>query len=209
VPNALWLIMELVEAAARSGRSDEAAAHVAAASDAHVGELSPRLALILAGAAAMAAADRDHRGLFERALGTPDADRWPFDRARIQLAYGERLRRTQSPSDARTHLRAAMDAFEQLGARPWAARAANELRATGIHRERDVAPDDVGLTAQQRQIAELAAAGLTNKQIAERLFLSPRTVGYHLYQIFPKLGVTSRAALRDALAGTDQSFGRG
>jgi DNA-binding CsgD family transcriptional regulator len=200
VPNALWLIMELVEAAARSRRPDDAAAHVAAAREAHIGELSPRLALILAGAAAMAAADTDHRDLFERALRTPDADRWPFDLARIHLAYGERLRRSQSPSDARAHLRAAIDAFEQLGAQPWAARAANELRATGVHRERPAAPDTTGLTAQQRQIAELAAAGLTNKQIAERLFLSPRTVGYHLYQIFPKLGVTSRAALRDALA---------
>jgi DNA-binding CsgD family transcriptional regulator len=205
VPNALWLIMELVEAAARSGHPGEAAAHVAAARDAQIGELSSRLALILAGAAAMAAADRDHRDLFERALRTPDADRWPFDLARIELAYGERLRRSQSPSDARAHLRAAIDAFEQLGARPWTARAANELRATGIHRERPGSPDSTGLTAQQRQIAELAAAGLSNKQIAERLFLSPRTVGYHLYQIFPKLGVTSRAALRDALVGLPEA----
>ena len=205
VPSAMWLIMELVEAAARSGRPDDAAAHVAAAREARIGELSPRLALILAGAAAMAAADADHRDLFERALRTPDADRWPFDLARIHLAYGERLRRTQSPADARAHLRAAIDAFEQLGAEPWTARAANELRATGVHRERPGAPDNTGLTAQQRQIAELAAAGLTNKQIAERLFLSPRTVGYHLYQIFPKLGVTSRAALRDALDGLPEA----
>jgi hypothetical protein len=104
VPHALWLIMELVESAARSGRSGEAVAHVEAARDARIGELSPRLALVFAGAAAMAADDRDHRDLFERALLVPDADRWPFDLARIQLAYGERLPRTQSPSDARTHL---------------------------------------------------------------------------------------------------------
>ena len=77
---------------------------------------------------------------------------------------------------------------------------------TEPRRERPGAPDTAGLTAQQRQIAELAAAGLTNKQIAERLFLSPRTVGYHLYQIFPKLGVTSRAALRDALASLPAQF---
>jgi DNA-binding CsgD family transcriptional regulator len=205
VPNALWLIIELTEAAARSGRSDQAAAHVGAARAARIGELSPRLALILAGAAAMAAADSDHRELFEQALRTPDADRWPFDLARVRLAYGERLRRTKSPSDARTHLSAAIDAFEQLGARPWAERGANELRATGIHRERPGSPDDTGLTAQQHQIAELAAAGLTNKQIGERLFISPRTVGYHLYQIFPKLGVTSRAALRDALASLPEA----
>lgn len=155
----------------------------------------------------MAAPDRDHRDQFEQALRTPDADRWPFDLARVQLAYGERLRRTQSPSDARTHLSAAIDIFEHLGAWPWVARAANELRATGINRERPGTPDNVGLTARQRQIAELAAAGLSNKQIAERLFLSPCTVGYHLYQVFPKPGVTSRAALRDALADLPQANG--
>ena len=200
VPNALWLIMELVEAAARSGRSGDAAAHVAAAREARIGELSPRLALVQAGAAAMAAPDHDHRDLFEQALLAPGADRWPFDLARIRLAYGERLRRTGSVADARAHLGAAVDAFEHLGARPWAARAGNELRATGMHRERPDSPGSASLTAQQRQIAQLAAAGLSNKQIAERLFLSPRTVGYHLHQVFPKLGVASRAALRDALA---------
>jgi DNA-binding CsgD family transcriptional regulator len=199
-PNALWLIMELVEAAARSGRPADATAHVAAARAARIDELSPRLALSVAGASAMAASDRDHRGLFERALSIPDADRWPFDLARIRLAYGERLRRTSAPAAAREHLGAANDGFEQLRARPWAMRAGNELRATGVHRERQSPHVAQSLTPQQRQIASLAAAGLTNKDIGERLFLSARTVGYHLHQIFPKLGVTSRAALRDALA---------
>jgi DNA-binding CsgD family transcriptional regulator len=198
-PNALWLIMELVEAAARSGRPADATAHVAAARAARIDELSPRLALSVAGATAMAASDRDHRGLFERALSIPDADRWPFDLARIRLAYGERLRRTSAPAAAREHLGAANDGFEQLRARPWAMRAGNELRATGQHRERQSPPATQSLTPQQRRIASLAAAGLTNKEIGERLFLSARTVGYHLHQIFPKLGVTSRAALRDAL----------
>jgi DNA-binding CsgD family transcriptional regulator len=205
VPNALWLIMEMVEAAARSGRSREPAAHVAAARDAQIGRLSPRLALAVAGADAMAAADADHRNLFEDALQTPGADLWPFDLARIQLAYGERLRRTKSPSEARAFLGAALDRFEQLEARPWARRAGNELRATGLRRapaNRLMDPSaHSSLTAQQRQIAELAAEGLSNKQIAERLFLSSRTVAYHLHQVFPKLGITSRAALRDALAG--------
>jgi DNA-binding CsgD family transcriptional regulator len=204
VPNALWLIMEMVEAAARSGRPREAAAHVAAARDVQIEKLSSRLALAVAGADAMAAADVDHRDLFERALRTPDADRWPFDLARIQLAYGERLRRTNSPSDARVHLGAALDRFEQLAAKPWVTRSGNELRATGLRRMptnrlKDPLLDSL-LTPQQRRIAELAAAGLSNKQIGQRLFLSPRTVGYHLHQIFPKLGITSRAALRDALA---------
>jgi DNA-binding CsgD family transcriptional regulator len=204
-PNALWLIMETVEAAARSGRGVRAGAHVTAARLARVDELSPRLALNVAGAAAMAAADQDHRDLFELALRTPDADRWPFDLARIHLAYGERLRRTNSPAAARTHLRTALDTFEQLRAKPWARRAGNELRATGARRDRS-SPQGT-LTPQQHQIASLAAEGLTNKQIGERLFLSARTVGYHLHQIFPKLGVTSRAALRDALA--DRSSDRG
>jgi len=196
-PNALLLIMETVEAAARSGRPAEATAHVAAARAARIDTLSPRLALAVAGATAMAASDQEHPGLFELALRTPDADRWPFDLARIRLAYGERLRRTNAPAAARDHLSAALDTFEQLRASPWALRASNELRATGAHRPGPQAART--LTAQQHQIASLAAAGLSNKEIGERLFLSSRTVGYHLYQIFPKLGVTSRAALRDAL----------
>lgn len=199
-PNALWLIMELVEAAARSGRADDATAHAAVVREARIAELSPRLALAVAGATAMAASDEDHRDLFELALRTPDADRWPFDLARIQLAYGERLRRTKSPAAARDHLSVALDSFEQLGAQPWITRTGNELRAAGIHHDRAVPSAVEALTPQQRQIALLAASGLTNKQIGERLFLSSRTVGYHLYLIFPKLGVSSRAALRDALS---------
>jgi DNA-binding CsgD family transcriptional regulator len=200
-PNALWIIMELVEAAARSGRPDHAAAHVAAARDARVAELSPRLALAVAGATAMAAPDDRYRPEFDNALATPLADRWPFDISRIRLAYGERLRRTRSPAAAREHLSAALETFEQLRAQPWITRAHNELRASGVHRA-PLHPEE--LTAQQREIAELAAAGLTNKEIGARLFLSARTVGNHLYQIFPKLGVTSRAALRDALADHPQ-----
>ena len=104
-------------------------------------------------------------------------------------------------TDARRQLAAAAQTFRQLGATPWADRADRELRATGI----TVATAEAGLaslTPQQRQIALLAAAGHTNKEIAARLFLSPRTVSTHLYQVFPKLGITSRAALRDALADT-------
>jgi DNA-binding CsgD family transcriptional regulator len=78
-------------------------------------------------------------------------------------------------------------------------RARNELRATGIATPARPDTHTATLTAQERQIAALAAAGLTNKQIGERLFLSPRTVGSHLYRLYPKLGITSRAALRDAL----------
>ncbi|MFD3452723.1 AAA family ATPase [Streptomyces sp. NPDC058691] len=203
-PHALWLVMELTEAAMRSGRCEEAASHVVAARQANLPAISPRLSLITAGAAAMAHPDYLERDLFEAALATPDADRWPFDTARIRLAYGERLRRGQAPAEARTHITAALDTFQRLGAGPWTARAANELRAAGVAPEQ-VPLTDVSLTPQQRQIGELAATGLTNKQIAERLYLSPRTVSAHLRQLFRKLGVTSRAALRDALEALDSN----
>jgi DNA-binding CsgD family transcriptional regulator len=199
VPHALWLVMDLVEAAMRTGRQAEAAAHVAAARKADLAAISPRLALITGGSAAIAAPDDQDGELFEQALAIPGVDRWPFDLARIQLAFGERLRRTKATTQARTQLAAALDTFQQLGARPWAARAGNELRATGLSRGQADAIGPASLTPQQREIATLAAAGLTNKQIGERLFLSPRTIATHLYQLFPKLGVTSRAALRDAL----------
>jgi DNA-binding CsgD family transcriptional regulator len=207
VPHALWLVMELTEAAVRSGRPAEAAAHVAAARSAGLAAISPRYALIVEGAAAMAASEQDAPALFEKALAVPGADRWPFDLARVHLAYGERLRRMRVTTAARPHLAAAHETFERLGARPWAARAAAELRASGLGQRSDQEP--APLTPQQREIASLAAAGLTNKQIGQRLFLSPRTVATHLYQIFPKLGITSRAALRDALAGRpDEQSGR-
>jgi len=110
--------------------------------------------------------------------------------------HQERLRRIRATTEARVQLTAALKIFADLDAKPWAARAVSELRATG----RAVRRDGDSLTPQELEIAELAAAGLSNKQIGQRLFLSHRTVGAHLYQIFPKLGVSSRAALRDALA---------
>ncbi|MEV6117489.1 helix-turn-helix transcriptional regulator [Streptomyces sp. NPDC052109] len=93
---------------------------------------------------------------------------------------------------------AAAAAFRRLGAHPWAERADKELRACGMPVHTRALPGGPTLTPQQWEIARLAATGLTNKQIGERLLLSPRTVSTHLYQLFPKLGVTSRAALRDA-----------
>jgi DNA-binding CsgD family transcriptional regulator len=119
----------------------------------------------------------------------------PFDHARTQLAYGEWLRRSRQRARARHHLSAALDVFDRLDATCWAERAAAELRAAGQQvRRRDVTA--VGrLTAQELQIVRLAAGGGTNREIAARLFLSPRTVAFHLYNAFPKLGVTSRTEL--------------
>ena len=202
VPPALWVALDLVEAASRTGRREEAAAHVAALEAANIAAISPRLALVARTSAALVAPEQDAASRFESALATPGIDQWPFELARVQLMYGEHLRRARRVSEARIPLTAARDCFDRLGARPWSTRANNELRASGAsgRARRDAAGT---LTAQEREIASLAAAGLTNKEIAVQLLISPRTVGAHLYRVFPKLGITSRAALRDALAQLD------
>ncbi|MER6357879.1 LuxR family transcriptional regulator [Streptomyces sp. NPDC001634] len=196
---AVWVPMDLVEAAVGSNGHTEANAHVTAMREAGVAALSPRLALLSAGSAAMAASGSAATALFEEALAVPGADSWTFELARVRLAYGEHLRRTRAITASRVQLGAALDAFRRMGARPWATRAENELRATGRTRSRggELGPD--ALTSRERQIAVLAASGLSNKQIGERLRLSARTVGAHLRHIFGKLQVSSRAALRDAL----------
>ncbi|MFF4653496.1 ATP-binding protein [Streptomyces sp. NPDC001380] len=200
VPHALWVTMDLVEAAVRTNRHAEAAAHVSAMRQAGVAAISARHALLTEASAALCAVDDDEAlRLFAKALATTGAQRWSFDFARVQLAHGERLRRARATTESRGPLAAALSAFEHLGARPWVERAETELRAAGAGRRHTATPRAFELTPQEREIARLAASGLTNKQIGERLFLSHRTVGAHLYQIYPKLGITSRAMLRDAL----------
>jgi DNA-binding CsgD family transcriptional regulator len=196
VPTALWICLDLVEAAVRTGRIDEAGAHVAAMRAAGLPAVSARLDFLTRAGAAVAAPDAEAGPLYEDALGMAGTLRWPFDVARVQLLHGERLRRTRAPAAARAPLTAAVATFERLGAAPWTARAHGELRAAGGGPGRT--QDE--MTPQEYEIASLAAVGLTNKQIGERLFLSHRTVSTHLYRVFPKLGVTSRAALGDALA---------
>jgi len=199
VPHALLVLMDVVEAAVHTGRYAEAAAHVAAMRDANLAALSSRLALVVGGSAAMAASDDGALELFETTLALPGIERWQFDLARVQLAYGERLRRRRAMTEARVHLNAALAIFQRLRAQRWVDRVSVELRATGQTKPR--AGDYVldRLTPQELEIVTLAASGLTNKQIAERLFLSHRTVGGHLHRAFPKLGVSTRAGLRDAL----------
>jgi DNA-binding CsgD family transcriptional regulator len=199
VPYALRVLVDLVEAAMRTGREVEAAAHVAAMQEANIAAVSPRLALLAGASAAMVASDDRAPELFQETLALPGVERWHFDLARVRLAYGERLRRNRAMTKARVELNAALAIYERLGARPWVDRTTTELRASGQTKPR--AGDNVldRLTPQELEIATLAASGLTNKQIAERLFLSHRTVGGHLHRAFPKLGVATRAALRDAL----------
>jgi DNA-binding CsgD family transcriptional regulator/DNA polymerase III delta prime subunit len=206
VPHALWVMMDVVEAAVHTNRHAEAAVHVCAIQEAEVAALSPRLALLAGGAAALCVTDdADAMRLFDTTLAGPGLERWPFDLARVRLLYGERLRRAGANADSKGPLSLAYDAFTVLNALPWMERASRELRATGWAPPKTATADGTVLTAQEREIAELAGSGLTNKQIAERLYLSHRTVGAHLYQIFPKLGITSRAALRDALVALDQA----
>ncbi|WP_438306746.1 helix-turn-helix transcriptional regulator (plasmid) [Streptomyces sp. HUAS TT11] len=200
VPHCTWVMFDLVEAAVRTGRTVEARAHVEAMRVAGVARLSPRMALIQAGADALVLQSDEAVSRLTDLLTEPSAERWLYDTSRIRLAFGEKLRRDRSVPEARQHLLAARAGFAAMAAEPWVARTSGELRASG-YRQSDVPSDaPLDLTAQEFQIAQLAASGLTNKQIAERLYLSHRTVGAHLYRIFPKLGISSRAGLRDALS---------
>jgi DNA-binding CsgD family transcriptional regulator len=117
-----------------------------------------------------------------------------FGEARTRLCYGERLRRVQRRRDARDQLRMALETFERLGAAPWVERARAELRATG-ERVRARGPEHEELTAQELRIAQLAAEGKTNRQIGVAMFLSPKTVEFHLGRAYRKLGISSRAEL--------------
>ncbi len=144
---------------------------------------------------ALLAADGDAERYFERALAHHARSPRRFDRARTELAFGEHLRRIRRRVDARAHLRAALETFEEVGAAPWAERARQELRASGeTARRRDDSPP-TELTPQELQVARLVAEGLSNRDVAARLFVSPRTVEFHLRNVFAKAGVTSRAAL--------------
>jgi DNA-binding CsgD family transcriptional regulator len=132
---------------------------------------------------------------------TPDV----FEAARTRLAYGERLRRARNRVLAREQLRAAADIFERLDARPWADRARAELAATGETR-RQRGPSTIDeLTPQELQIALLLTAGRTTRETAAALFLSPKTVEYHLRHVYQKLGIHSRDELEQALAGQSRS----
>lgn len=191
--------LDLVEAAVHTHRTAEAAAHAAAMAESGIARLSPRLALRVATGTALAAPDSEAPALFEHALAIQQVERWPFERARAHLAYGARLRRLHLARDAQPQLDVAYETFRRLGTRGWARRAAEELRASGRPMPSDQRPRTTVLTGRDLEIATLAAAGLSNQEIGARLFLSPRTVGSRLYRIFPKLGVSSRAGLRDAL----------
>ena len=193
-----WALVDLAEAADGGGYQDAARRHHAELIPEAAATGSPLLRASLAVAAPMLATD-DAQALFDAAFDA-DLTAWPLHRARLQLAYGMWLRRRQQAGESRAPLRTAGDTFDALGAVAWAERARRELRAAG-ERSGQPAPRALDLLApQELQIARLAAEGLTNREIGQQLYLSHRTVRNHLYRIFPKLGITSRAELA-AVAG--------
>jgi DNA-binding CsgD family transcriptional regulator len=191
-------LLDVVEAAVHAGHPQRAQGYVDQAIQLHIADISPRLAALTVAVQAMTASDGDAAQLYEQALASPGLSGHNFERNRIRLSYGMWLRRQRRNAEAREQLMQAADGFRSLAALPWEQRSTSELRASGVAVKRATG-DAVALSAQERAIAELAAAGQSNKQIAAQLYLSPRTVGAHLYRTFPKLGVTSRAALGQAL----------
>lgn len=194
-----------VEALARLGRTDEAFQALEEFADRLGGGRWAQAALARCRGIL---ADKTAEHHFVTALSHHEHDGQPFERARTQLAYGERLRRDRRRADAREQLTEALDTFERLGATPWADRTRVEMRATGgaaaeggaAEKEAVAAAGLEELTAHELQIARLVAYGDTNRQVAAKLFLSPKTIEYHLSQIYRKLDLRSRTQLASLMA---------
>jgi DNA-binding CsgD family transcriptional regulator len=195
----LTAVGDLVDAATHCGRPAAVLPIVAELEEVAKVTPAPVLHADLRLARALLAADEDADALFTAALGA-DLSAWPLIRARTHLAYGEWLRRRRRSVESRDHLRAARDMFDALGAIPWGEKARRELRAAGETSRRRAPDARDQLTAHELQIVQLAADGLTNREIGQRLYLSHRTVSSHLHRIFPKLGVVSRAELRTVVS---------
>ncbi|MGY8667886.1 LuxR C-terminal-related transcriptional regulator, partial [Bradyrhizobium sp. UFLA05-109] len=192
-------LADFVEAAVYSGNADTARGAVDEVERVTAPTPVPWIATMLHYGRALLAAPEDAEQFFLRGLG-PAAEKWPFLRGRLLLAYGGWLRRQRRSADARTPLREARNIFDALGASPWSDRAREELRASGESSRRRTEQVWETLTPQELHVAQLAAEGLSNKEIGARLYLSHRTVGYHLHRIFSKTGITSRSGLRPIIA---------
>jgi ATP/maltotriose-dependent transcriptional regulator MalT len=191
-------ILDLVESAAGSGQGERVVAVIEDLEATARRSNPPILRAGLSCAKPLIASDQDAEALFEAALAQ-DLTANPLLRARTLFSYGRWLRRQRRSADARAPLRKSVVMFDVLGAAAWSTRAREELRASGESVGRRTPDARDRLTAQELQIAHLAAEGLSNREIAERLFVSHRTIGSHLYHIFPKLGITARTQLRDVL----------
>jgi len=194
-------VADLAAAAVRADRRVEGCDVIEHALSRLDGMASARLEQLIARARGILAGPDQAEAHFDKALADPAGDQWPFERAQLRLDYAEWLRRRRRINDAKPMLAEALETFRRLGARSWAQRTEAELRASGVAvTGAPGEPDALGeLTPQQRQIVRLASDGLTDREIGDRLFLSPRTVSSHLYRSYPKLGVASRHQLRDVI----------
>ena len=208
-----WVLAELIEAAVRCGQPTRAAAAlgrlsgITGPSGTHWGHG------IEARCRALLSKGESAERLYREAISQLGASLARAELGRAHLLYGEWLRRQRRRADARTHLRTAQRMLETMGLDGFAARARHELRATGETARKRIVATRHDLTVQEAQVARLARDGLSNPEIGTRLFLSPRTVQYHLGKVFAKLGVTARSQLRDIppadldAGGTRQNVG--
>ncbi len=195
-------MLDMIEALIHTGRLEDARAHVAETVRLNLAEVSPRVEALTLAMTAMTTPDTEAEALYRSALEHPGLVEFPFERARIALAQGMSLRRMRRYNEARVVLGSAAEGFDRIGSRPWAERARAELRASGATVKQSRG-ETIPLSAQERRIADIAAGGKTNKEIAVQLNLSPRTVEAHLSRAFRKLGITRRAALSQALLEQD------
>ena len=196
-----WAAAELVEASARSGMTETAAATCRWIAEMTSASGTSWALGVEARSRALVTEGHGAEGLYQDSIMHLGRSRVRAELARAHLLYGEWLRRRRRRGDAREQLRTAQDMLEAMGMEAFAERARRELRATGeTARKRTAAASDEELTAQEAQIARLAREGLSNPEVGARLFLSPRTVQYHLGNVFAKLGITSRSQLSHALA---------
>jgi DNA-binding NarL/FixJ family response regulator len=201
----VWTLGYLADAAVRTGRRGEARSALAAMEQIVGASPSTGATIALEYSRAVLAERAAAESLFRTAMDGA-ARRLPWHRARAELGYGSWLRRQRRVVESREPLRAARSTFDAVGARAWAQLADQELRATGERGWQPASNPRELLSPQETQIVKLAAQGLSNREIGQRLFLSHRTVGSHLYRIFPKLGVVSRNQLAAALTNHGGDF---
>jgi len=187
---------ERIEALARSGRSDEAAAALTGFQQQAVATQSSWGQAATARCQGLMASPETFDERFSESLRWHDQLSLPFERARTELCYGECLRRAKRRREARQQLRRALETFDGLGARPWIERAEAELAATGETARRRGDPSIVDeLTAQELRVALFVAQGASNREAASALFLSTKTIEFHLGSVYRKLGIRSRTEL--------------
>jgi DNA-binding CsgD family transcriptional regulator len=203
----IWALPELIEAASRTGQARLAADALGRLAEAtSIGQTDWGQG-IYARCKALLSDREDAERWYREAIGRLGRTGLRPELARAHLLYGEWLRREGRRADARAQLRTAHDMFAAIGMQAFAERAQRELLATGETVRKRAATENGELTPQETQVARLAREGMSNPEIAAQLFLSPRTVEYHLAKVFAKLGITSRRQLRQALpdSGRDRS----